>query len=76
MSARSMSARCPKAPRSAPTGNYLYVGNFIDQDLWVLRVDGSKLTDTGSASSCRATRPRCAPARNRSAAIRGRRVGV
>jgi DNA-binding beta-propeller fold protein YncE len=27
-------------------GQYLYVGNFIDQDLWMLRVDGSKLTDT------------------------------
>jgi DNA-binding beta-propeller fold protein YncE len=26
-------------------GQYLYVGNFIDQNLWILRVDGSMLTD-------------------------------
>src|SRR5882762_4992643 len=24
----------------------IYVGNYMDQDLWVLQVDGSKLTDT------------------------------
>lgn len=36
----------PEGVAFSPDGNYLYVGNFIDQDLWVLRVDGSKLTDT------------------------------
>jgi DNA-binding beta-propeller fold protein YncE len=36
----------PQGVAFAPDGNYLYVANFIDQDLWVLRVDGSKLTDT------------------------------
>ena len=36
----------PEGVAFGPDGNYLYVGNFIDQDLWVLRVDGSKLTDT------------------------------
>lgn len=36
----------PESAAFSPDGTYLYVGNFIDQDLWVLRVDGSKLTDT------------------------------
>jgi DNA-binding beta-propeller fold protein YncE len=36
----------PEGVAFGPDGNYLYVGNFIDQDLWVLRVDGAKLTDT------------------------------
>jgi DNA-binding beta-propeller fold protein YncE len=36
----------PQGVAFSPDGNYLYVANFIDQDLWVLRVDGSKLTDT------------------------------
>ena len=36
----------PEGVAFNPDGTYLYVANFIDQDLWVLRVDGSKLTDT------------------------------
>jgi len=36
----------PEGVAFGPDGNYLYVANFIDKDLWVLRVDGSKLTDT------------------------------
>ena len=28
-------------------GKYLYVGNFIDQDITILRVDGDTLVDTG-----------------------------
>jgi DNA-binding beta-propeller fold protein YncE len=36
----------PEGVAFSPDGNYLYVGNFIDQDMWVLRVDGSTLTDT------------------------------
>jgi len=36
----------PEGVAFSPDGTYLYVANFIDQDLWVLRVDGSKLTDT------------------------------
>jgi DNA-binding beta-propeller fold protein YncE len=36
----------PEGVAFSPDGQFLYVGNFIDQDLWVLRVDGSKLTDT------------------------------
>jgi DNA-binding beta-propeller fold protein YncE len=36
----------PEGAAFSPDGQYLYVGNFIDGDLWVLRIDGSKLTDT------------------------------
>ena len=31
----------------SPNGDYLYIGNFIDQDVSILKVDGDKLTDTG-----------------------------
>ena len=37
----------PKGSRSVPKGDYVYVGNFMDQDMSVLKVDGDKLTDTG-----------------------------
>ena len=36
----------PEGAIFSPDGQYLYVGNFMDGDLWVLRVEGSKLTDT------------------------------
>jgi len=36
----------PEAVAFSPDGQYVYVGNFIDGDLWVLRIDGAKLTDT------------------------------
>jgi DNA-binding beta-propeller fold protein YncE len=36
----------PEGVAFGPDGKYVYVGNFIDHDLWVLRVDGSMLTDT------------------------------
>jgi DNA-binding beta-propeller fold protein YncE len=36
----------PEAVAFSPDGQYLYIANFIDKDLWILRVDGSKLTDT------------------------------
>ena len=36
----------PEGAVFSPDGQYLYVGNFMDGDLWVLRVEGSKLTDT------------------------------
>ncbi len=36
----------PEGVAFGPDGKYLYVANFINQDLWVLRVDGSMLTDT------------------------------
>jgi DNA-binding beta-propeller fold protein YncE len=36
----------PEGAAFSPDGSYLYVGNFIDGDLWVLKVDGTTLTDT------------------------------
>ncbi|MBV9200660.1 MAG: beta-propeller fold lactonase family protein [Alphaproteobacteria bacterium] len=36
----------PEAVAFSPDGQYVYVGNFIDGDMWVLRVDGTQLTDT------------------------------
>ncbi len=32
-------------------GHYIYVGNFIDQDLSILRVDGDKIVNTGKSLS-------------------------
>ncbi len=37
----------PKGIGFSPDGKYLYVGNFMDGDMSVLKVDGTKLTDTG-----------------------------
>ena len=37
----------PEGVVFSPKGDYLYVGNFIDQDISVLKVDGDKLTDAG-----------------------------
>jgi YVTN family beta-propeller protein len=37
----------PEGVAFSPNGDYLYVGNFIDQDISVLKVDGDKLTDAG-----------------------------
>jgi YVTN family beta-propeller protein len=38
----------PEGAAFSADGSYLYVGNFIDKDLSVLRVDGDKISDTGS----------------------------
>jgi DNA-binding beta-propeller fold protein YncE len=37
----------PEAVAFSPDGQYVYVGNFLDGDLWVLRVEEDTLTDTG-----------------------------
>jgi DNA-binding beta-propeller fold protein YncE len=37
----------PEGAVFSPDGGYLYVGNFIDKDLSVLKVNGTQLTDTG-----------------------------
>ena len=37
----------PEGGAFSPDGGYLYVGNFIDGDLSILKVDGTTLTDTG-----------------------------
>ncbi len=37
----------PEGVVFSPDGKYLYVGNFLDFDVSILRVDGTKVTDTG-----------------------------
>jgi DNA-binding beta-propeller fold protein YncE len=37
----------PEAVAFTPDGKYIYVGNYSDKDFSILRVDGSKVTDTG-----------------------------
>jgi len=37
----------PEGVAFSPDGKYLYVGNYLDQDLSILKVDGTKITDTG-----------------------------
>ncbi len=37
----------PEGAVFSPDGRYLYVGNFIDSDVSILKVEGSKVTDTG-----------------------------
>jgi DNA-binding beta-propeller fold protein YncE len=37
----------PEAVAFSPDGQYLYVGNFLDGDMSVIKVDGTTLTDTG-----------------------------
>ena len=39
--------KLPEGAVFSADGSYLYVGNFIDSDLSVLRVNGDKVTDTG-----------------------------
>ena len=37
----------PEGAVFSPDGRYLYVGNFIDSDISILKVEGTKVTDTG-----------------------------
>jgi DNA-binding beta-propeller fold protein YncE len=37
----------PEGVVFSPDGRHLYVGNFIDSDVSILKVDGAKVTDTG-----------------------------
>jgi DNA-binding beta-propeller fold protein YncE len=39
----------PEGAVFSADGKYLYVGNFIDQDISILRVDGDTLVDTGKS---------------------------
>jgi DNA-binding beta-propeller fold protein YncE len=39
----------PEGAVFSQDGNYLYVGNFIDQDISILRVEGDRLVDTGKS---------------------------
>src|SRR6267143_1421745 len=37
----------PEGVVFSPDGKYLYVGNYTDRDVSILKVDGTKVTDTG-----------------------------
>lgn len=37
----------PEGAAFTPDGKYLFIGNYLDQDLSILKVDGTKVTDTG-----------------------------
>jgi DNA-binding beta-propeller fold protein YncE len=37
----------PEAVAFTPDGKYIYVGNYMDKDFSILRVDGTNVTDTG-----------------------------
>jgi DNA-binding beta-propeller fold protein YncE len=37
----------PEAVCFTPNGRFIYVGNYIDQDFSILRVNGTRVTDTG-----------------------------
>ncbi len=37
----------PEGVVFSPDGKYIYVGNYTDRDVSILKVDGSKVTDTG-----------------------------
>ena len=37
----------PEGVVFSPDGRYLYVGNYLDKDLSVLKVDGTTVTNTG-----------------------------
>lgn len=39
----------PEGVVFSPDGRYVYVGNFIDQDVSILRVEGDRLVDTGKS---------------------------
>ena len=39
----------PEGAVFSQDGRYLYVGNFIDQDVSILRVEGDRLVNTGKS---------------------------
>ena len=41
----------PEAVAFSPDGKYLYVGNFYERELAILRVEGATVTDTGTRLS-------------------------
>jgi len=41
----------PEGVVFSPDGQYLYVGNFLDSDVSILKVEGTKVTDTGKRLS-------------------------
>ena len=45
-----MLAASPKGIAFSPDGRFLYVGNFVDGDIDILRLDGDALTKIGSVT--------------------------
>ena len=39
----------PEGAVFSPDGKYLYVGNFLDRDISILKVEGTKVTNTGKS---------------------------
>ncbi|MGZ6276353.1 MAG: lactonase family protein [Syntrophales bacterium] len=39
----------PEGAVFSPDGKYLYVGNFLDRDVSILKVEGTKITNTGKS---------------------------
>jgi DNA-binding beta-propeller fold protein YncE len=39
--------RVPEGVSFTPEGSHLYVANFYDNDVWIFRVNGTELADTG-----------------------------
>lgn len=37
----------PEGIAFSPDGKYLYIGNFLDSNVWLFKVDGTRVTDTG-----------------------------
>ena len=37
----------PEAVAFTPDGKYVFIGNYLDQDFSILKVDGTEITDTG-----------------------------
>ena len=48
----------PEAVVFTPDGNYILAGNYLTQDFSILKVDGTKVTDTGKRFLFQAIRPR------------------
>lgn len=63
--------RIPEAAGFSPDGRFLYVGNFLDNNVWVFRVEGTELIDTGK----RITLPG-RPASGRVSSVQARSTGV
>jgi DNA-binding beta-propeller fold protein YncE len=42
-----MAGRLAEGITFSPDGEYLYVGNFIDGDVQIYKVDGEQVRDTG-----------------------------
>jgi DNA-binding beta-propeller fold protein YncE len=38
----------PEAAVFSPDGKYLYIGNYVDRDISILKVEGTKVTNTGN----------------------------